>query len=979
VSLTAEQAQAVFADGSVAVVAGAGTGKTHMLTNRYLHHLGQGLSPLEIVAVTFTDRAAAELKARVRRAVQRADNIDEDALVELEAAQISTLHALAARICRDHPDLAEVPPDFGVLDDLERPVWLAEQLEAAFTALPEAVFGVVPYTRLKMVLGPLLAEPYLAAAAFAYGPEGWPPLVEGERSAAVQQLISDPAWREARATVEAYAGLADDLIEAARQHALRGLKALEQGRLDEAFAHFAAIKRNGGSAKKWPYGGLTEVKAALGVVQELIKACRKEGLILLELGEADETLASLLPTLKEAFEVAQSVIAAAKRRARVLDFADLELHALKALAHAEVREHYRKRWRVFLIDEFQDTNPVQAELLERLTECAVVTLVGDEKQAIYGFRGAEAGVFQRYRARLNATGGCTVQLSESFRTHAELVSAFNTAFAPVLERSHQDLKAWRTDAPHAGPHLTLQAVEADKGVLKPQRRLAEARAVGEAVRRYVEEGVLVHDRETNALRPIAWDDVAVLTRTWEPLNAFNEVFAAMGIPAVHTGGGSLLKTREAKDGLAFIRFLADPHDDLALAVLLRGPFFALDDRSLYTLVQGLGEDESWWDGLQRQHDSFPGSVLATLHALVANRRKAAPSRLLQRADYLTGYTAVIANLPGAARRLADWSGFLELVRRLEGGLADAFAVSRRLRRLQQADIEVPRPPLGADGAVSLTTIHRAKGLEWPLVILADLDYAPPNTVSEVLVDRELGVTLRFEDEDGTVSEPALYTILKERLKRRETEEAKRVLYVGLTRARDRVVLTATQAKGGGLDLLAPGLDDLGVVCGSIPYDPVTSLLPNLPPPEPPFELPGEAVPLWSLSPSALGAHAQYVTAKDFVAETPPTETESWNEVLLLVGEMDESWVPLVQALREAGLPAPHPDTVFRELTERGAVSPYPAVCMWPVASGMLAVIDAATPDRDFEQTLVRIDPTEPTESVVELLQRTLGNVAGVPV
>lgn len=975
-SLTAEQAQAAFADGSVAVVAGAGTGKTHMLTNRYLHHLSKGLSPLEIVAVTFTEKAADELKARVRRAVRNALTVNHDALVELEAAQISTIHALAARICRDHPDAAEVPPDFGVLDDLERTVWLTEQLGAALSTLPEGLLEVISYTRMQAALTQLLEEPFLTAAAFEHGPEGWPELVEREKLAAMKRLADDPAWQEAARTVRAYAGSPDDPLEQAKQHALRGLEVLAQKRSDEAFAHFAAISRRGGTVKKWPRGGLVEVKAALSVLQELTKACRKDGLILLELGAADEVLAASLPALREAFETVHAHIAAAKRRACVLDFADLELHALKALRHAHVREHYRKRWHAFLVDEFQDTSPVQAELLEQLTGHAVVTLVGDEKQAIYGFRGAEAEVFQNYCARLSASGGSTVQLSESFRTHAELVSVVNTAFAPVLGASHQDLKAWRTDAPHAGPHLTLQAVEAAKGVLKLERRVSEARAVGEAVRRLVEDGVMVHDKETNDLRPIAWDDIAVLTRTWAPLDTFNEVFSALGVPVVHTGGGSLLDTREAKDGLTLIRFLADPHDDLALAALLRSPFFAVDDHTLYAFAQGVGEGESWWDSLQAQHSSSFSRVLVALQTLVANRRKAAPSRLLQQADYLTGYTAVIANLPGAVRRQADWSGFLELVRQLEGGLTDVFAVARRLRRLLRAGVEIARPMLEANGAVALMTVHRAKGLEWPVVVLADLDYTPQSTTPDVLVDRGLGVALKFEDGEGTVHEPALYTILKQRVVQRETEEAKRVLYVALTRARDRVMLTATQPKGGGIDLLAPGLEALEIACGDITHDSSLSFYPDLPLPEIPY-VAENTTSLWSLPPAALGSYAKYVTAKDFVAETPPMETESWDEVLLLVADMDDAWLTHMQALREAGLPSPHPDTVFRELTERGQVTAYPAVCMWKVDSKMLAVVDVATPERDYEQMLLRLDPAERGQVTVETVRRALVDVAGV--
>ena len=156
-NLTDEQAQAAFAPGSVAVVAGAGTGKTHMLTHRYRHHLAGGLSPLEIVAVTFTERAAAELRARVRRALETSTKKGEaepDTLAELEAAPVGTLHALAARICRDHPDAAGVPADFGMLDDLERSVWLGEAFTEALGTLElsDEVLELLPYERLRDVL-----------------------------------------------------------------------------------------------------------------------------------------------------------------------------------------------------------------------------------------------------------------------------------------------------------------------------------------------------------------------------------------------------------------------------------------------------------------------------------------------------------------------------------------------------------------------------------------------------------------------------------------------------------------------------------------------------------------------------------------------------------------------------------------------------------------------------------------------------------
>jgi ATP-dependent helicase/nuclease subunit A len=153
VTLTEEQQRAVKARSSVAVVAGAGTGKTHMLTERYFHHLSEdNYSPLEVVAVTFTEKAAGELKSRIRGRVSERMPDREDLLAELEAAQISTIHALCARICREHPDEAEVPPDFSILDELRGRLWTADRLVDALDELPAEHYEALPYPLMQVAL-----------------------------------------------------------------------------------------------------------------------------------------------------------------------------------------------------------------------------------------------------------------------------------------------------------------------------------------------------------------------------------------------------------------------------------------------------------------------------------------------------------------------------------------------------------------------------------------------------------------------------------------------------------------------------------------------------------------------------------------------------------------------------------------------------------------------------------------------------------
>ncbi len=838
-SLTEDQRRAVGAKGSVAVVAGAGTGKTHMLTERYLHHLSEdGCSPLEVVAVTFTEKAAAELKSRIRRRVAQRMPEGEDLLAELEAAQISTIHALCARICREHPDEAGVPADFGILDGLRGRLWTADRLTDALDELPAEHYRALPYPMMRIALEALFADPIAAEQALERGTEGWEALATEARTGALRRLLGDPELKKVRGILNTYRGSPNDRMEEQRQAAASALEGLDAVlRASDAdtkplLEAISGVRLNVGSVRNWGEGELGAVKDALKIVREIVRTELDRGMVALEVGPADERLAEALPVLKDAFGIARDFVSAAKRRARLLGFSDLEVHALRALEHEGVRAYYRERWRAFLVDEFQDTNPVQAELLDGLTEGAKLTVVGDEKQSIYGFRRADVAVFRRFRERILSEGGSEALLATSFRAHAELMQTFNAVFSPVLGVLHQDLGAHRTQPPHAAPHVRAFAMEAEGKVPKAMLQRAEAAHLARLVRKMLDEGVPIYDDNTGTKRSVRPGDIAFLSRVWAPLELYGEALAAAGIPSVHAGGGNLLETREAKDGLALLRFLADARDDLALVALLRSPFLAVDDRLLHELAQEREKGTSWWRVVRDAPEPRLVPAKEVLGELLSRRRLDPPTALLKLADRLTGYTAVIANLPGAERREADWRGFGDLVRDLEHGADDAFTVVRWLRGLQEAGAEVPRPPLEAGDAVSLMTVHSAKGLEWPVVVMPDLARGYPSDSSPTLFDPELGVAVTFGEDDG---EPVLYRLIADRKALAREAEARRLFYVACTRARDHLVLTSTEGTANrlcGLALLQPGLEAADVFCSPVSFRPKDAHPPELPTPSP---------------------------------------------------------------------------------------------------------------------------------------------------
>jgi len=866
-SLTPEQQTAAFAPCSVVITAGAGTGKTHMLAERYLYYLEQrNLSPLEVVAVTFTEKAAAELRSRIRALVTQRLPQRLDLLAELEAAQISTIHALSSRICSEHFQLIDIPADFQVLDNLEGQVWLADGLQTALANLSLEVFRAIPYSVLQQVLTKLLNDPYTADKALRQGIQDWQKLIVDARFEAVKTIINDTAWDTSRLVLEQHQGQAGDKLEAIRTSVLAAIADLEDGEnIDKAIATIDQVNLRVGSKKNWQDDGMKAIKEALKVLREVVRRVISQGLLDLELNDADEQLKLLLPGLIEAYQEVTAYLSSLKLQNETLTFSDLEIYALQALSHAQVQNYYQQRWQVFLVDEFQDTDPTQAELLNTLTNKAELTIVGDIKQSIYGFRRADIRVFQQFRDHILTNGGKEVILSTSFRTHKALVDRFNQIFAPLLKATHQDLNAFRESTPIEGERggnynymqvLIVGDPYQPEGEVKPpkpnkaQRQRVEAYNLAEKIKQIIDNKTPVFDRETRQTRPIQPKDIAILTRTWQPLEIYSSALSAVGIPVAPARGGNLLATREAKDANILLRFLANPQDDIALVAVLRSPFFAISDRLLFKIRQGfkkanisqsplpfLEKEVSWWEEIQNSQLSELEHPVRVLKQLLKSCQSQTPSRVLQICDRLTGYTAIIANLAGAKRRLADWQGFQQLVEDLEQGTYNLFGIVRRLKSLDENEVAVPRPVLSISNAVSLMTVFAAKGLEWGLVIVADLSKERPHNSPPVYFDSQWGVAVKSKNSRGEIQKPVLYSWLEYQQNQRERAEAYRVLYVALTRARDYLWLSAAEPYKGELNRLQKGLTAANIPTVTIPYTEAKALPPTPPSPAIPQKLP----------------------------------------------------------------------------------------------------------------------------------------------
>ena len=744
--------------------AGAGTGKTHRLVRRYLEFLKEGLSPLEVVAVTFTEKAALEIRNRVRREVRgTCVPQKERVLAELEAAPIGTIHALAARICREFPEEAGVPADFQVMDDLEAALLLETWLEEAlleelqnpgYVDLMEAL----GYEGLLDTLRAVAGDPLAARELLRKGPKE------------VAETLRLEAWRGLKSQMEALErSLGGERLEERYPGFPKGWRSDEPGAPGELREWVKGV-----NLKRAPWSGYSKDPT----FKELLDLLRKESEWLAP-RPADRRMEEVWPLLRGLAERVLERLEAHRFRTRRLGYADLEVHALRALEREEVRAYYQNRFRRLLLDELQDTNPVQVRILKALfPDLRAWTAVGDPNQSIYGFRRADPRVMKDLLAEATRVGAGREALGESRRYHQGLADFHNGFFKGLLPE-YQCVKASR---PPRGEGPWVFHFQGDLE--------AQARLIAQEVKRLLAEPLQVFDPIKKTYRSVALRDVAVLGRTWRELAQTAEALRRLGVPAVEAGGGNLLESREFLDAYLALRFLGDPGDEEALVGLLRSPFFALTDGEIRRLAEARGEGDTLWEALKRggELSAEAQRTREVLQDLLRRKALEAPSRLLQRLDQATGYTGVASRLPQGQRRVKDWEGTLDLVRRLEAGSEDPYLVARQLRLLLRHEVPVPRPPLEAGEALTLLTVHGAKGLEWPVVFVLNVGgwNGQGPRKDRPLFRPGLALVPPVLDEEGEPS--ALFHLAKRQVQEEEMREEDRLLYVAATRASERLYL-----------------------------------------------------------------------------------------------------------------------------------------------------------------------------------------------
>jgi ATP-dependent exoDNAse (exonuclease V) beta subunit len=729
-ALTAEQREAVARRREpLALSAAAGSGKTAVLVERFIAAVrDDGLSPAQILAITFTDRAAGELRERVRAGFLALG--ERGAARDTEAAFVGTFHGFCARLLRAHPVAAGVDPAFGVLE--------------------EGLAGRLRRRAFAVALSELMGGERDAAVALvaAYGPERLRAIVMGAHA-----RLRSRGQRVPRLPVPSGA------------------------RRD---------RREGGEGEGGAGSEQTEAEA--------IATCA--------------LLDELLVSFTSAYE-------RLKRERLALDFDDLELLAGELLEREErVRLAWSGRFELLMVDEFQDTNRRQLEIVRALDRDNLFT-VGDEFQAIYGFRFAEVALFRTRAAELS-TRGASIALTRNFRSRRALLGTVGAVFEARLE-GFAGARAERDDPDPPGEpavELLLAARSGWEETGESARAIAAGLPVA-ALWRQAEARLLARRvAEIIAAGEAVAGDVVVLLRALGDLPVYERALQQHGLDTLATAG-AFWESRHVEDVLAYLRVLANPLDELALYSALASPLVGISRDGLALLAlasseSGVGVFElATRAARELALDASDERLLAAfcarlrrerqevqLHGLSELIARALESGEVGRPGELGGAGAPAAAAPALGadpRGLANVRKLARLARRFEAvegrdlrGFLDHVAELKEQPRGGEADAPVSD---GDTDAVRLMSVHAAKGLEFPIVCLADLGRAPYTRLPDLLLEGER-IGLQLVRLDGAGATPTLdYEELGEELRREEAQEEDRILYVAMTRARERLLLS----------------------------------------------------------------------------------------------------------------------------------------------------------------------------------------------
>jgi len=892
---TDQQLRAIKQRGSdVLVSASAGTGKTQVLSGRCASIVSAGCDVWNILVLTFTDMAAEQMRSRIAQQLRvefarTADPHLRQQLVLLQGADISTIHSFCKRLITEYFYQLDLDPTFSVIDADEAKLLKTEALEETIewawqqSNLQQAMLSLL-YRRDLRTNDGFLAK-IMELSEFLDGVvsrENW--LERAARLAEVPNLFMSGLGQKQKQIVAER--LHDILAQLRHARVLyeketpggdwaanfegtfiapvaECIELLEAGDWDECTRRIRSFSKPMFRKPK----EVPEIIAALisktteRAVKSIVELADFAVLnpdYLDRLGDSVSLQTRVLIELVKKFD---QLYSRTKRALNCLDFADLEHHALKLLTDKDSAEDrpepsavalmLRDKYKYIFVDEYQDINTVQQQILHRLRAGQNILEVGDIKQSIYAFRGAEPDIFLEHLKSASAdpknlARGLRVDLNVNFRSAEGILDFVNKIFSRLMTTAFANIdydEAARL-RPALQPERTLSdgqktAVEfhildeldtdlqndtatestSDENIAVVSPRQRQAAMIARRIRGMVgaetgEPEFAIYDKEQGKSRAVQYRDIVILMRSLaKKANDYVEVLRLAGVPVSCQSSAGYFEATEISDVVALLKVLDNPQRDIELAAVLRSPFFRISDTDLAKIKAH--------SQTQQQRENFYRCVLAYCESgkesELAKRLKEVLARIedwrtLARRGHLadlvwqiyrqTGFLSFVSALPNGQARRANLLKLHDRAIQFEGFASSAGIPSltrfvefiERLLEIGQ-DWAPAEPESAAGNAVRILSVHKSKGLEFPVVFLAELEskFNKKDIQADVLADAEntLGLQIIDRKSNSKLSSLAHQVIVQEKLSKALAEEM-RILYVATTRARDRLILTASQ-------------------------------------------------------------------------------------------------------------------------------------------------------------------------------------------
>jgi len=841
--LTPQQALAVRdRGGKLLVSAAAGSGKTKVLVDRLMGYLTDEKDPADLdqfLIITYTKAAASELRGKIaqklsERIAQEPENVHlQKQMQRLFLTKISTVHGFCSDILKEYAYRLDVAPDFRVADENEsielRTQVMEELLDRSYHEAEEGsdfrAFIDTQGLGRDDRLVPELVEKVYNSSMCHLDPEGWLSScvrnseTEGitDASATVwgKFLIDDlfsyldrQIFAMERCMQEAEAVIGYEKAVANLSETVRQLKELRSSETWDDIVRNSSLD----------YGRLTfPRKDSDPFVSARIKAVRtacKKGLEK-KLSSFSDLSEQVLQDLRQCAAPARGLVqlvrefgkeyASSKRSRRVLDFADLEHKTLDLLlgrsrsgittAAVEIGSRFRE----IMVDEYQDSNGVQDAIFEVLTRKRQnCFMVGDVKQSIYQFRLADPGIFlEKYnsfvRAEDAAPGeGRKVLLSHNFRSGPEVIEAVNDVFTTCMRPQvgglwYTDAEALREGVPHAP--LPDAGTELHAILVGQDTYSEEAAFVAEKIDRMLRDGTLV--RKDGGMSPVRPDDIVILLRSPGSVGIhYKRALEAKGIRCNTGGGTGLLQTEEIATLRSLLQVIVNPRQDIPLVSVLISPVFGFSADELASL-RSCHKKGAVYDALLSWDAPKAIRFRETLEMLRREAGIRSLTKLLEGCIRLTKLDSIFSAMPDGEVKKNNIQIFFKLASDFEAGMPrDLLQFLDHLDALDSRGIQ--DTAVSSGGAVTIMSIHKSKGLEFPVVFLSGLarEFNRDSLRSPILCDQDLGIGLSVTDGKNRIRYPSLSKrAIALKITRESVSEEMRILYVALTRARDRLIMT----------------------------------------------------------------------------------------------------------------------------------------------------------------------------------------------